>query len=512
MSPKPMKPVDPQAAIEVGVQASAAMRMVRVLIGVVSCFVIGAYRPLAERPSWESLVGVLAAILAVVAVLNLLSTHIAHRRPGVWILQALDVAAAVGLAITLDGPLEQQSWMLLIIPVVGAAVQFGAAATLMSWAGACLFYVGAVYLGLVASTGAVTDAIRVPGTLLAVSVVVGMLARWMREGWEIQNELTATISMRERRLAVIERTIPALKELPADKALEVTAGQVLALGFEAASVEISDAARSIYVAGDADLVTQSAAVLAATSSEPTVTVWTNGEQIKVHSVSILEPRTQTIITGWSELPIDEDYASSFSTLIGHTSSAIEMSGLLGRFRHSAGHDPLTGLANRRNLDDELRELTGKPGLLSVAFIDLDDFKSINDSFGHDLGDKVLVTVARRLEAVIGSTGTVARYGGDEFVVTMPGVGLEAATSLCQVALDSTADPIALGTAQTHVHMSIGVATATTPIRDTEIIRAADQATYEAKNAGKNVVVGTNLDVVSTLAPQLSVVAPSRSNV
>ena len=491
---------DAQAALEVGVQADAAMRTVRVLIGVVSCFVIGAYRPLVESPSWKSMTAILATILIVVAILNLLSTTVAHRRPGVWFLQALDVAAMAALAVALDGPLEQQSWMLLIIPVVGAAVQFGAAATLMSWAGSCIFYLSAVYLGLVDSADNSTIAARLPGTLLAVSIVVGMLARWMREGWEIQNELTATVATRERRLAVIEQTIPALKELPADRALEVAAGQVLALGFEAASVEIKDAARSIYVTGDANLVTQTAAALGATNSEPTVTVWTNGERVKVHSVSILEPRTQTVITGWSELPIGEDHASSFSTLIGHTSSAIEMSGLLGRFRHSAGHDPLTGLANRRSLDDELRELTGQPGLLSVAFIDLDDFKSINDSFGHDLGDNVLVTVARRLEAVIGSAGIVARYGGDEFVVTMPGLGLEAAKSLCEAALDATADPIALGTEHIHVHMSIGVATATTPIRDTELVRAADQATYQAKNAGKNVVVTTDLDLTRAAAP------------
>ena len=120
--------------------------------------------------------------------------------------------------------------ILLIIPVVGAAVQFGAAATLMSWAGSCIFYLSAVYLGLVDSADNSTIAARLPGTLLAVSIVVGMLARWMREGWEIQNELTATVATRERRLAVIEQTIPALKELPADRALEVAAGQVLADG------------------------------------------------------------------------------------------------------------------------------------------------------------------------------------------------------------------------------------------------------------------------------------------
>jgi diguanylate cyclase (GGDEF)-like protein len=115
--------------------------------------------------------------------------------------------------------------------------------------------------------------------------------------------------------------------------------------------------------------------------------------------------------------------------------------------------------------------------------------------------------------VVGSAGTVARYGGDEFVLILPAMGLEEAKLLGQEALEVTAEPIAIGTSHVRVGMSIGVVTATTPIPDTELVRAADQAAYRAKKAGKHSMVAVELGVTPPEAPtpQLVELAPSHSH-
>ena len=157
----------------------------------------------------------------------------------------------------------------------------------------------------------------------------------------------------------------------------------------------------------------------------------------------------------------------------------------------ANHDPLTGLFNRRRFVDELQQLLGKP-LPSKArgalfFVDLDQFKYVNDTCGHPAGDRLIVTVAERLRATVGDKGVVARFGGDEFAILVPNVSKREAKSLADGILDDmrqlshVEDETVI-----HVHCSIGV----TMIRAGEgthddLIAQSDIACREAKARGRN---------------------------
>jgi diguanylate cyclase (GGDEF)-like protein len=167
--------------------------------------------------------------------------------------------------------------------------------------------------------------------------------------------------------------------------------------------------------------------------------------------------------------------------------------------YRAFHDPLTGLANRALFYDRLahaldlhrRDL--RP--VSVVFVDLDDFKSVNDAFGHDAGDIVLTEVARRLLDVVRTGDTVARLGGDEFAVLVEDDGDP--TGVAERILESLSAPVRIGDRLAPARASIGTTTLD-PGRDScdiqELLRRADVAMYSAKRAGK----GTSVSYVPGL--------------
>lgn len=156
-----------------------------------------------------------------------------------------------------------------------------------------------------------------------------------------------------------------------------------------------------------------------------------------------------------------------------------------RLTHQAQHDSLTGLANRRHLQDTLSALThrqqSKPALL---FLDLDNFKRINDNFGHLIGDQVLVTVARRLEREVGMRGVVARLGGDEFTVLLPDTSSPSeALDLAERLLATLSTPVTIQERPLQFSTSIGIAFGPTSNQG-DLLRNANTAMHHAKNQGK----------------------------
>jgi diguanylate cyclase (GGDEF)-like protein/PAS domain S-box-containing protein len=156
--------------------------------------------------------------------------------------------------------------------------------------------------------------------------------------------------------------------------------------------------------------------------------------------------------------------------------------------HQALHDALTGLPNRALTADRLQHaLTAsarRQTPVAVLFLDLDNFKDINDATGHQTGDAVLVEVARRLERSVRSGDTVARFGGDEFVILCEGADEQVAMDIANRCLADLADPVDVGDRSIYVSASLGIAISP-PLDGEDLLRFADAAMYDAKARGRS---------------------------
>ena len=177
----------------------------------------------------------------------------------------------------------------------------------------------------------------------------------------------------------------------------------------------------------------------------------------------------------------EGLIKSISRLV---SLALSVGKTTERLRHAAEHDPLTGLANRARFDAVLHDLGDDD--VAILAIDLDDFKAINDKFGHYAGDAVLAEISSRLRGCVRDGDLAARIGGDEFAVICKRCGgIEDAQRIAQRIIDALSEPIEFQGLKLKCSVSIGVA-GRRPGQSTEaVLRHADALLYDAKEAGKN---------------------------
>jgi diguanylate cyclase (GGDEF)-like protein/PAS domain S-box-containing protein len=198
--------------------------------------------------------------------------------------------------------------------------------------------------------------------------------------------------------------------------------------------------------------------------------------------------TTRVIHALGECVLDAD--GNVVKMMGTCQDVTDRKRLEQEIEHRAFHDGLTGLANRalfhNRVDHALDLQRRSPSTFSVLFMDLDDFKNINDSLGHHMGDAVLVEVAERLQDAVRPADTVARLGGDEFALLMENTDAEGAVMVATRILTALEDPLPLlGRSDVVVHPSIGITAVSGNHRASDVLRDADIAMYAAKRQGKN---------------------------
>jgi diguanylate cyclase (GGDEF)-like protein len=155
------------------------------------------------------------------------------------------------------------------------------------------------------------------------------------------------------------------------------------------------------------------------------------------------------------------------------------------------HDPLTKLPNRKYFDDRYQlaqtQTSGEDGLVAVLFIDIDDFKLVNDAYGHAVGDLVLVELGARLQASVRESDTVARVGGDEFLVVLENVHNKTIVSrIAQKVVDRISKPFEIDEHQIQITVSIGISlTEKQNLPNVDLVKSSDLAMYQVKGDGKN---------------------------
>jgi diguanylate cyclase (GGDEF)-like protein len=195
---------------------------------------------------------------------------------------------------------------------------------------------------------------------------------------------------------------------------------------------------------------------------------------------------------------DAEDLKLFEALANNTSVALQfdrleqsvwqLRELQEQLQHQAFHDPLTDLANRSLFVNQVKDsLARDHGQVAVLFVDLDDFKTVNDTLGHAVGDELLMAIARRLRGCVLPTDVLARLGGDEFAILLQQVGdaEDAGKAVADRIVHALNHPVAAGDKRIPVRVSIGIATGRPGVEHAdEVIRNADVAMYHAKRSGK----------------------------
>jgi diguanylate cyclase (GGDEF)-like protein/PAS domain S-box-containing protein len=193
-------------------------------------------------------------------------------------------------------------------------------------------------------------------------------------------------------------------------------------------------------------------------------------------------------TLWQDLALDANVGG----ILLNTRDVSERKAFEEQLSHQTFHDATTGLANRALFQDRVEHALSRQQrgdqAIAVLFMDLDDFKTINDSLGHAVGDELLAEVARRVRACLRSADTVARLGGDEFGVLVENAGYERAAEVAERLLQSLEPAVRLEGKEVFVRASIGIAMGDDdrrgPAGAEELLRNADVAMYTAKSQGK----------------------------
>jgi diguanylate cyclase (GGDEF)-like protein len=496
------------------VSIEAALRLVRYL----ACVLIAVRLVAASDLALLWVVAIVAAFLSV----NLLSFWAqrvdAHRRVLLGLAQLLVVWAQHGKADSAD-------WAVLVLPVIEGAIRFQIPGAVAAW------------LILAGAYGIWNYNTNQPLEMSALAqrlTVVFLVA--LPSGW-IAEVLVAEIAAHRRGRAEAERRSSLLRaaalggqrstRLDVDEILDVLRTTVAEMGFAEPQVFELDGSNPAEMTarpvrqsrdvlaippGDPRLLAAAAARAAGratvwppnTAADSTVRRSKRGEAPARHvsplfalPITTVDDTLVVVTARWPgpgappepQTESLELFAAQAGASLRNAQVHRELQALKDRLAHEASHDALTELPNRRRFTEQLERVCGRgrPGdLISVLFLDLDGFKDVNDRFGHDTGNDLLVAVAARLRSCVRPGDVVARMGGDEFTILLTRLesvapAVEVAERICSMLNES----FRIGTHEMAISTSIGIAVAAADHADPgDLLRRADVAMYRAKSQGK----------------------------
>jgi diguanylate cyclase (GGDEF)-like protein/PAS domain S-box-containing protein len=221
---------------------------------------------------------------------------------------------------------------------------------------------------------------------------------------------------------------------------------------------------------------------------------------------------------WNDLhltPVRDQHSGAVTHYVGVQHDVTQSRRYAEELEHQANHDALTGLANRNLLRDRLEQAlvySQRHGrLVMVAFVDLDDFKLINDSLGHSAGDRLLRIISERLQSCVRKGDTVSRLGGDEFVLILSDQGVEDSQhGMMERVITAVSEPCVIDGQELRVTCSIGISVYPHDARDAEtLLRMADTAMYRAKDLGRNNFQFHTKELTARISERLSLDAGLR---
>lgn len=435
------------------------------------------------------------------------------RRDAVRIVQlGLDIAVTVWVigwgapAVGVDATL----WPLVLLPATEAAVHWQLVGAVTAWA------TGTAAVHAVVSPDT-SQLLPVHLVLLSVAVAVGLLSEVTEHRLRALSRARREAAHRAALLSAVAGAARAVIALDEEEVLEAVTAAALELGFDMAEIAVlsDDGSLLVPVAQrgwpphhpPTSQAADSGAAGQALIRRETVVVedyqrWEHALPIhrrtgiarsavacpirsgdETTAVLTVADRDARRISEY-ERECLELLATQAGIALQHAAVFAEGRRRQAELARQATRDPLTGLHNREHLRQVIEErfdpaATGgdRMGLL---FVDMDGFKEINDSYGHQTGDEVLVIVGERIRAAVRPTDVVARWGGDEFVVLVDGAPTDAGR-IARRLLESVCEPLVAGAQRIHPRVSVGVAVQRPGDDPEAVLQRADEAMYEAKD-------------------------------
>ncbi len=448
---------------------------------------------------------------------QLLTRPTGNRYLYVW--AVLDILL-ITVAISMTGHAESELFFLYALTTVFFAASYPPLGHVALLLFTCTSYAAVVGLDGLENTTSATVAVRLGGLALVAFVASFLsreLLRQMREHGEARTESESRAGL----LAMVASASRSMSTLDPEQVLGIVVESSLQMGFDGAEICLFDEATHTWrvaqhrglnadygsvepiEAGVAGLVhrRRETVVLDNYSGWPgglrqvrdagfrfmiASPVWCGGELVGALVAGSLARRTPRP----HEVECLDLLAAQAGAALNNARLFSERRAFEARLEHQAFHDGLTNLPNRALFLDRLEQAlarTRRDGdAVGVLFMDLDRFKMVNDSLGHDVGDELLAAVARRLIVCLRPGDTLARYGGDEFTVLLERLRSDAdAIEVAERLLRSLSEPFVLQERQVFVSASIGVSFAKQPLsEDGDPLREADLAMYRAKERGK----------------------------